>query len=73
MTIPGLVAPRVAGRKKSRQKDFSHAPHAEKTRRKGLTYAPAIRTIPTSLFKFLQLPFVPLLSNDQSQKKERKA
>ena len=73
MTIPGLVAPRVAGRKKEPKKNSPHAPHAEETKRKGLTSAPAIRTIPTSLLEVLQSRIVPLLSNHQSQKKERKA
>ena len=58
MTIPVLAAPRTA---------------RKKTKRKGLTSAPAIRTIPPSLLEVLQSRIVPLLSNHQSQKKERKA
>ena len=58
MTIPVLAAPRTARRK---------------NKEKRLTSAPAIRTIPTSLLEVLQSRIVPLLSNHQSQKKERKA
>ena len=54
MTIPVLAAPRTARRK---------------NKEKRLTYAPAIRTIPTSLLKVLQSRIVPLLSNSSITEK----